>query len=51
MAQRLRDFLAWKRKADLVEYAIILFFIAIACLAFAYQMEQPGGARHLDHGE
>ena len=36
MAQRLRDFLLEEEGQDLVEYAIILFFIAIACLAFAY---------------
>jgi Flp pilus assembly pilin Flp len=36
MAQRLRDVLLEEQGQDLVEYAIILFFIAIACLAFAY---------------
>jgi Flp pilus assembly pilin Flp len=36
MARRLRDFLFEEQGQDLVEYAVILFFIVIAYLAFAY---------------
>jgi Flp pilus assembly pilin Flp len=36
MAWRLRDFLLEDQGQDLVEYAVILFFIVIAYLAFTY---------------
>jgi Flp pilus assembly pilin Flp len=36
MAQWLRDFLLEEQGQDLVEYAVILFFIVIAYLAFTY---------------
>jgi Flp pilus assembly pilin Flp len=36
MAQRLRDFWLEEKGQDLVEYAVILFFIVIAYLAFTY---------------
>jgi len=36
MAQRLRDFLLEEEGQDLVEYAVILTFIAVTFLAFIY---------------
>jgi Flp pilus assembly pilin Flp len=36
MAQWLSNFWLEEGGQDLIEYAVILFFIAIACLAFAY---------------
>ncbi len=36
MAQQLRDFWLEEEGQDLVEYAVILTFIALSCLAFVF---------------
>jgi Flp pilus assembly pilin Flp len=36
MARRLRSFWLEEEGQDLIEYAVIIFFIAVACLAFVY---------------
>jgi Flp pilus assembly pilin Flp len=36
MAHRVHHFWLEQEGQDLIEYAVILFFIAVACLAFVY---------------